>query len=69
MVRIQQQNCNSWALFHTKRMEMRISVDRLKEIMSELQSWRCRTWCTKRQLLSIIGKLTWSNLAKHLYIE
>ena len=42
----------------TKRMEMRISVDRLKEIMSELQSWRHKTWCTKRQLLSIIGKLT-----------
>jgi hypothetical protein len=39
-------------------MEVRISEARLLEIMEELLQWIHRTFCTKRQLLSLIGKLT-----------
>ena len=39
-------------------MELRISEDRLLDTYSELQLWSTRKVCTKRQLLSLIGKLT-----------
>ncbi len=37
--------------------QMRISQERLEEILDDLNSFVHRTSCTKRQLLSIIGKL------------
>ena len=40
------------------REEFRISKDRVNEILAELTQWGERHKCTKRQLLSIIGKLT-----------
>ena len=41
----------------TVRSELRISNDRIQEIMQELTQWGKRRKCTKRNLLSIIGKL------------
>ena len=35
-----------------------ISEPRLQDVLSQLKAWSCRKTCTKRQLLSIIGKLT-----------
>lgn len=40
------------------KQELRISVERLLEISSLLKEWENRTFCSKRQLLSLIGKLT-----------
>ena len=37
--------------------QLRITEERLKEIKNELSEWDSRKKCTKRQLLSIIGKL------------
>lgn len=39
------------------RMEIRISESRKQEILQELSSFLARQTCTKRQLLSLIGKL------------
>lgn len=39
-------------------MQLRISEDRLSDIYSELKEWRVKRFCTKRELLSLIGKLT-----------
>lgn len=39
-------------------MQLKISDKRLAEIMTELQKWGTKRTCTKRQLLSIIGKLS-----------
>ena len=39
-------------------MELRISSDRLNEILLELQIWKDKTCCSKRELLSLIGKLS-----------
>ena len=41
----------------TEKMEMRISDVRMTEILSELQQWMFMKKATKRQLLSLIGKL------------
>ena len=41
----------------TNACQLRISEERLEEIMKDLQKWLTRQSCTKRQLLSIIGKL------------
>ena len=41
----------------TFMMEMRISDERLDDVMSELSKWQSRKSCTKRELLSLIGKL------------
>ena len=41
----------------TNAMELRISDDRLQEIICDLQLWKYRVSCNKRELLSIIGKL------------
>ena len=51
-------------------MQLRISDERLIEIMTELYSWKNRQYCTKRQLLSLIGKLSFvacSRLCAALY--
>lgn len=49
---------------HKKRTE--ISSERLQEIMTELLQWRNRKKCSKRQLLSLIGKLTFvSRVVRH----
>ena len=40
------------------RQELRISEDRLAEVLAELTKWYHRRKCTKRELLSLIGKLT-----------
>jgi len=45
-------------LIDSERMELRITDSRLSDIYGELLNWYKRTHCTKRQLLSIIGKLT-----------
>lgn len=42
----------------TNNMELKISEDRLCSVLSELYQWYGKETCTKRQLLSIIGKLT-----------
>ena len=42
----------------TVQMQLRISDERLNDIMNELYAWKHRKVCTKRDLLSIIGKLT-----------
>jgi hypothetical protein len=39
-------------------MELRISKNRLREIREGLLHWRGKNWCTKRELLSLIGKLS-----------
>ena len=44
-------------ILDTDRMEMRISEERLADILHELHHWENRHKCTKRELLSIIGKL------------
>ena len=42
----------------TEAMETRISRDRLEEIISELNTFEKKRTCTKRELLSLIGKLS-----------
>ena len=41
----------------TVKMEMRISIERMNDILTELRQWVFRKRATKRQLLSLIGKL------------
>ena len=41
----------------THKQEMRISEQRLQEVMTELQQWHQRTTATKRDMLSLVGKL------------
>ena len=43
---------------NTDIMELRISDVRLKEVLIELNKWRYKDSCTKRELLSLIGKLS-----------
>ena len=45
-------------IIDTNKMEIRISQERLDDITDELQRWKVKTCCTKRELLSLIGKLT-----------
>ena len=45
-------------ILDTDRLQARISSDRLEDVMSELLQWRHRQTATKRQILSLIGKLT-----------
>lgn len=42
----------------TKQRQLRISSERLQEVMAELNKWRFKRSATKRRLLSLIGKLT-----------
>jgi hypothetical protein len=50
----------------TKLMQLRISKERLSCIKEEIVSWSTKKWCTKRQLLSIIGKLEFiSKVVRH----
>ena len=42
----------------TDLMQLRISRERLESVMEELQHWQGRTHAQKRDILSIIGKLT-----------
>lgn len=42
----------------TNLMQARISQERLQEVMSELLQWKQRRHATKRNILSLIGKLT-----------
>lgn len=47
-------------------MELRISQERLRDIRSELESWMGKLRATKRQLLSIAGKLAFvSKVVRH----
>lgn len=39
-------------------MQMRISDERLNDILDELSAWQNKRICTKREILSIVGKLT-----------
>ena len=41
----------------TVKMELRISEERIEEVTIELLPWKTRKSCTKRELLSLIGKL------------
>jgi hypothetical protein len=45
-------------IIDTIRQELRISAERLAEVMAELSQWAGRKKGTKRELLSLIGKLT-----------
>ena len=42
----------------TDLLQARISADRLTEVLNELNQWRQRQTATKRQVLSLIGKLS-----------
>ena len=42
----------------TEKEELRISLERLHDILSEVNTWLSRDKATKRQLLSLIGKLS-----------
>ena len=42
----------------TEDSQLRISTDRLSEILDLLQTWSEMSYCSKRQLLSLIGKLS-----------
>lgn len=44
-------------IIDSKNMQLRVSKQRLADITLELQSWVSKRSCTKRQLLSLIGKL------------
>jgi hypothetical protein len=45
-------------ILDTKLAELRISPERLYEIKQDLSRWHTRKKCTKRNILSIIGKLS-----------
>ena len=45
-------------IIDTNKMEIRISQERLDNIIDVLQRWKFKTCCMKRELLSLIGKLT-----------
>ena len=45
-------------MFDTPNHQLRISADRLSEICALLREWLSKNICTKRQLLSLIGKLS-----------
>lgn len=45
-------------ILDTNLMQARISTERLANVLSELNTWCHRTTATKRQILSLIGKLT-----------
>ena len=40
------------------RKELRVSDERVSEMLDTLQNWLKKKWCTKRQLLSLVGKMT-----------
>ena len=40
-----------------EKMEMRISEQRLQEVLAKLVQWYQRTTATKREILSLVGKL------------
>jgi hypothetical protein len=46
-------------------MQLRISNERAADILDELNLWSHRRSCTKRQLLSLIGKLTFVSRVVH----
>lgn len=46
---------------NTVKRQFTISEDRMSEIIADLQSWLGKKVCTKRQLLSIIGKLSFAS--------
>ena len=45
-------------ILDTDLLQARISSDRLEEVLTELHEWRDRHTASKRQILSLIGKLT-----------
>ena len=47
-------------LIDTTCMETALPDDKLKELLSELQSWSSHKKCLKRELLSLIGKLNFA---------
>ena len=42
----------------TIAMQLRITQERLDEIMIQLSQWKQRSSCTKREILSLVGKLS-----------
>lgn len=53
-------------IIDSKNMRTEISQTRLEDTLIELSKWCNRTSCTKRQLLSLIGKLTFiSRVVRH----
>ena len=52
-------------IIDTNLWQLRISAERLQEIKEDLRVWRGKAVCSKRQLLSLIGKLMFcSNVVK-----
>ena len=52
-------------IIDTNLWQLRISPDRLNEIKEDLVAWKGKSKCSKRQLLSLIGKLMFcSNVVK-----
>ena len=45
-------------ILDTDLLQARISSERLEEVLNELNEWRHRLTATKRQILSLVGKLT-----------
>ena len=41
----------------TEKMEMRISHQRMGDVLEELDIWQCKSKATKRELLSFVGRL------------
>ena len=44
-------------LIDTEAMELRLPADKLAQLGSMIQQWRARKYCSKRELLSLIGHL------------
>lgn len=44
-------------IIDTVKWELRISDSRMKDIKGELQGWKGKVWATKREILSLLGRL------------
>ena len=45
----------------TTEMEVRLPIDKLSALKKDLLKWVDKTLCTKRELLSLIGKLSFAS--------
>ena len=45
----------------SQKMEIRLPADKFEELLSSLRQWQCVKKCTKRDLLSLIGKLSFAS--------
>ena len=45
----------------SQKMEIRLPNEKFEELLSSLRQWQCVKKCTKRELLSLIGKLSFAS--------